>query len=117
MKDNWETKANKPDVETTGGEKPLGKQKNNKKTKMWRPMGVKSHWGNKKNINNNMWIPMGIEKPFGKQKEQNVETNGVEKPLGHQKKQKNKMWRPIGVKNHWEIKKKTKNPKCGDQWG
>ena len=43
---------------------------------MWRPMGVKNHWGNKKNINNNMWIPMGIEKPFGKQKEQNVETNG-----------------------------------------
>ena len=50
MKDNWETKANKPDVETTGGEKPVGKQKNNKKTKMWRPMGVKSHWGNKKSI-------------------------------------------------------------------
>ena len=47
VKNHWETKANKPDVETTGGEKPLGKQKNKKKTKMWRPMGVKSHWGNK----------------------------------------------------------------------
>ena len=32
---------------------------------------------------------MGIEKPFGKQK-------------------KNKMWRPMGVKNHWEIQKKQK---------
>ena len=37
---------------------------------MWRPMGVKSHWGNKKNNNNNMWIPMGIEKPLGNQKKQ-----------------------------------------------
>ena len=43
-----------------GIEKPLGKQK------MWRPMGVKSHWG----------IP------------KNVETNGGEKPLGNPKKTK-----------------------------
>jgi len=27
VKNHWETKANKPDVETTGGEKSLGKQK------------------------------------------------------------------------------------------
>ena len=62
---------------------------------------------------------------------------GIGKPLGNPKNKKKQMWRPMGGKNHWEIKKKQKiqnvetnggekplgnpkkqkNPKCGDQWG
>ena len=58
MKDNWETKANKPDVETTGGEKPLGKQKPE----------------DNQDVETN-----GGEKPLGKlkkHKKYNVDTNG-----------------------------------------
>ena len=67
VKNHWENKKQQEnqDVETNGGEKPLGKQKIN---------------------NNKIWIPMGIEKPFGKEKKINVETNGGEKPLGNPKK-------------------------------
>ena len=36
---------------------------------MWRPLGVKSHWENKKQ-KNKMWRPMGIKKPLGNQKKQ-----------------------------------------------
>ena len=39
----------KKNVETNGGEKPLGNQKKTK-NKMWRPMGVKSHWVIQKKI-------------------------------------------------------------------
>ena len=70
VKNHWEIQ--KKNVETNGGEKPLGNQKKTK-NKMWRPMGVKNHWEIKKTI-----------------KKQNVETNGGEKPLGNQKKQKKK---------------------------
>ena len=73
-------KQKKQNVETNGGEKPLGNPKKNRKNKMWRPMGVKNHWEIKKN-------------------------------------KKNKMWRPMGVKSHWGIQKKIEKTKCGDQWG
>ena len=40
---------------------------------------------------------------------------GIEKPLGkpkNKKKYKKQMWRPLGVKNHWE----NKNPKTTKMW-
>ena len=64
---------------------------------MWRPLGVKNHWENKK-----------------QQENQDVETNGGEKPLGKQKNNNNKMWIPMGIKKPLGNPKKNK---CGDQWG
>ena len=64
---------------------------------MWRPLGVKNHWENKK-----------------QQENQDVETNGGEKPLGKQKQIKQiKCGDQWGLKNHWGNKK----TKCGDPWG
>ena len=64
---------------------------------MWRPLGVKNHWENKK-----------------QQENQDVETNGGEKPLGKQTNNNNKMWIPMGIEKPFGKQKKTK---CGDQWG
>ena len=38
MKNHEKSTKKKQNVETNGGEKPLGNQKKNKKIKMWRPM-------------------------------------------------------------------------------
>ncbi len=90
VKDHWVTKASKPDVETTGVEKPLGKQqteenkdvettgvekplgKQKTHKNMWRPMGVKNHWAFTKNEEcGDQWGSKTIGKSK-KQKKQNV---------------------------------------------
>ena len=79
-------KLNKPSVETNGGQKPLGNQKNKKK----------------QNVETN-----GGQKPLGNPKKTKKTKCGDlwgSKTIGKSKKnKKNKMWRPMGVKNHWEI--------------
>ena len=46
VKDHWVTKTNKPDVETTGVEKPLGTT-NRRKARCGDHCGMKNQWGNK----------------------------------------------------------------------
>ena len=83
---------------------------------MWRPLGVKSHWENKKQQENQDVETNGGEKPLGKQKTIKT-TCGYQWELkNHLENKKNKMWRPMGLKSHWGIKKNQKT-KCGDQSG